>query len=409
MNSDNRRALLVLMACAIGISVNFAGMISTTFAAFVKPLGVDFDWPRTKTMSGYSIATAALALGTWPVGALADRLSPHRILLFGVPAFGAALASLSFLTTSYPIYLLQCAIVGLSAAGCFHILYLSILAGSFKSHFGLALGIAVGAAGLSSAVMPSFAQLCIARYGWHKAFLILGFTSVVVAWPCVWLLLRFKKSGAQVANGSLPRPTKADGTSVRDALRGPLIWRLCICYFLMGALSGGHIANFIPLLTDRGVAAQSAAALSGLFGLSFFVARLACGYLLDRIDAGRLGAVVFLLGLCGVIWLSVSSQLWASAVGITLIGIVQGADGDIAMYIVRDLYGRRAFTTISGMIYMALLFGVLSGPLLLTYSFDTYHSYRPGQLLMIAGAVLSVGLHFNATGRSWRRRSALPQ
>lgn len=403
MNTRDLRPALVLLGCIIGIGINFAPIFASTFSAFVKPIAAEFGWSRIQVMSGYSIAMASLAVAAWPTGMLIDRFSPRRIALYGVPVFGIAVASMSLVPASYPIYLLACALLGISAAGCFHIVYISVLAGWFDRRFGLALGMAIGGAGLGSTLMPSFAQAIITSHDWRLAYIVLGLTSIAVAWPSAWLLLHERTQGKPTSSARRSEQIQLPGVSRADALRTPLLWRVTFCYFVIGALVGAHVINLIPLLTDRGVDVRTAAALAGLYGFSVMLSRIIGGYLLDRIDAGRLGTCIFALGTIGCWLLTFSSGSISTILAILLIGVMSGAESDVAVVVVKTRFGRRAFGTLNGIVYSSMLMGILSGPLWLSLSYDWYGSYLPGQYpLLVAGIVAGV-IHFRVSGQTWRR------
>ena len=392
-------------------------VFSATFTAFVKPIATELAWSRTQVISGYSVASAALAFAAWPTGMLIDRFSSRHIILLGVPLFGAALASMALIPANYPVYLFICLLVGVAGAGCFHVVYISILAGWFERRFGLAVGIALAGSGIGVGLMPIYAQALISAYGWRAAYIALGLTSVAVAWPSACLLLHHR-APVQASSTDTDTGTDTDtdtedklapGMSRAEALRSIVFWRVFLCYFLIGALVGGFIVNLIPLLTDRGIAPQEAATFAGLFGVSVLFSRLASGYMLDWVDAGRLGASIFLICFFGGLLLTFTTARIPTAAAVLLIGLGAGSEGDIAVFVILRKFGRRAFGALSSIVYSSLLLGVLVGPLVFSLAHDLYGSYRPGQYPLLAGGLLACLLHFSVTGGTWRRQLLDPE
>lgn len=401
MQPAKPRLILLVMGCAIGISLNFVAVFSATFATFVKPIAAEFQWSRTQVVGGYSVASAMLAFTSWPMGYLLDHVSPRRVALIGVPIFGAALATLALTPPSYAAYLAICALVGVAGAGCFHMVYVTLLSSWFDRRFGFALGAVVGGSGLGAALLPSYCQALISAFDWRTAYALLGLTTVIIAWPNAWLLRDKRPETGNAQSETLAgtaMPVAASSWTRGAALRSIILWRLVLCYFLIGAMVGAHIINIVPLLTDRGVDGGRAAALAGLFGVSILLARLGCGYLLDRLDAGRLGSIVFFLGWCGA-WLLIlpSENMIVTAAAILLIGIASGAEGDVAVFVARRLFGTAIFGTLNGVIYSVLLAGVLIGPLAFSFAHDRYGSYLPAQYLVLAAGAVAILLHWGVT------------
>jgi hypothetical protein len=95
-------------------------------------------------------------------------------------------------------------------------------------------------------------------------------------------------------------------------------------FFLISVSFHGYIIHLVPLLTDRGLSAQSAALTVSLAGGTALLGRVGIGYVLDRFFALYV-AVWFFCGLALGI-----SLLWSGAVGgavfvaVVLVGWVWG-------------------------------------------------------------------------------------
>jgi MFS family permease len=392
-NSDNR-AVLVVLTCAVGLAVNFSTVFSACFTVFLKPIAAEFGWSRTQLIVGYATATAALAIASPFVGMLVDRYSARRILLLGIPAFGVAMSGMAFLPANFLVFILLCAVIGAIGALNFHFVYIAFLSRWFHARFGLAVGFAVAGSGVGLAVLTYYAQALILSFGWRNAYLLLSLTSVAVAFPSTLFFLHDHRSAA---SQNAPDPTTRDGLTPRQALATVLYWQVAACYFLMACMANAYIVHLNPLLTDRGVSAARAAAMSSVIGISVAVARIGSGFLLDTIDSGRLGAAVFALGAVGGLMLVNSAGGVDTVFATVLIGLAVGTEGDLAGYVTRRLFGVRAFGTLNGCLYALILVGLIGGPIVMSLSFDRLGSYRPAQYLLLAGAVIAVVLHVNIT------------
>jgi MFS family permease len=404
----NGRAVLVVLTCAVGLGVNFSTVFSACFTVFLKPIAAEFGWSRTQLISGYAVATAALALCSPYVGMLVDRYSARRILLLGIPAFGASIATLAALPQNFPVFLLLCAVIGALGALNFHFVYIAFLSRWFQARFGLAVGFAVAGSGLGLAVLTSYAQALIQSFGWRNAYLLLALTSVVLAFPSTFFFLHDRPIPQARKAGE---PLIQDGLTPRQALATRLFWQVVACYFLMACMGNAYIIHLNPLLTDRGVSAARAATMSSVIGISVVVARIGSGFLLDKVDAGRLGAVVFALGTAGGMLLISSGGGIDTVIAVALLGLAVGTEGDLAGFVMRRLFGVRAFGTLNGFLYALILAGLVGGPILMSLSFDRLGSYRPAQYFLLGGAVIAVFLHANITKaiipKTLRRRGSM--
>src|SRR5256885_4160258 len=89
--------------------------------------------------------------------------------------------------------------------------------------------------------------------------------------------------GATTAStGSAKQNSQELGMSSREAWHLGTFWLIFIAFFLMSVSVHGCLIHLVPMLTDRGLSAQSAALATSLLGGALLLGRVAAGYLLDR-------------------------------------------------------------------------------------------------------------------------------
>jgi cyanate permease len=163
-------------------------------------------------------------------------------------------------------------------------------------------------------------------------------------------------------------------------------------FFLMSVVFHGCIIHLVPLLTDRGLSAQSAALAASVLGTGALAGRVGVGYLLDRLFAPSVAVCFFCgstLGL-SLLWSEASGGLaFAAAV---LIGLGQGAELDLIPYLVSRYFGLRAFGEIYGYAFAVFTFGGVLGPLLMGTGFDATGSYGLGLGVLAVAALTAAGL-----------------
>ena len=175
------------------------------------------------------------------------------------------------------------------------------------------------------------------------------------------------------------------GLSRREAWHTGSFWLIASAFFLMSVSVHGCLIHLVPMLTDRGVSAQSAALATSLLGGALLVGRVGAGYLLDRFFASYV-AICFLCGAALGIFM-----LWSGVVGglafgaAILLGLGLGGETDFMPYLVSRYFGLRAFGEIYGYILATWGLGGVIGPLVMGMGFDTTGSYR----LVLAGFVVA--------------------
>jgi MFS family permease len=388
---------------AVGLFMGYVPVIGFSFTVFFKSLSQEFRWSRAQISLGFSLSLLVLSATLPFVGRLVDRYGARRIILPASFLFGLGLASFYFLTNSlwhfYAIYLF----LGVVGAGTAAVPYYKVLSQWFDRRRGLALGLAMGGAGVGFFVMPTLSYALIAKTGWRTAYVLIGLSVIVVTLPIVGLFLKEKPEDLGL---SIDGEAKTDdsgnqfsilpGSSRREAWSSATFWMLCTSLFLVSLSLNGCLIHMSPLLTDRGVSPQSATFAVSLLGGATLLGRVATGYLLDRFFATNVAIGFFSIAALGVLmlWSGVTSSL--SFVAAVLVGVGIGAEGDIMAYLVSRYFGLRAFGEIYAYVLAIYTLGAVVGPLLMGVVFDAKGSYDailgPFLFITLAGAVLMTRL-----------------
>ena len=278
--------------------------------------------------------------------------------------------------------------------------YAKVISRWFDRKRGLALGLVVAAFAASGSLMPSLAQALIAAVGWRHAYVLLGLMAMGVTIPIVGLLLKetpqmmgWEPDGETVGQAEVSKQRGPEGgLSFQEARHTRTFWLMVSAFFLISVSFHGYIIHLVPLLTDRGLSAQSAALTVSLAGGAALVGRVGIGYLLDRFFAPYV-AVCFFCGSALGIFL-----LWSGAVGSLafvaafLGGLGVGAEFDIIAYMVSRYFGLRAFGEIYGYVFAAFALGGVIGPPLMGIGFDSTGSYSPVLGGFVVTTLMAVGL-----------------
>ncbi|HEV8715340.1 MAG TPA: MFS transporter [Candidatus Binatia bacterium] len=390
----------IVVASGVGLAMHYGPIIVPTFGVFLKPLSQEFGWSRAQISLAFSLSVLGVTLILPFIGRLVDRFGARRIILPSVLLFGLCILSLALLSAHlwhfYVVYLLM----GVVASGTTPVPYSKVISRWFDQRRGLALGLAAGGSALSAAFMPSVAQALITAVGWRQAYMLLSLMAVGVAIPVVGLLLKetpqmlgLGPDGEDIGQTkTLTQHSQEEGLSFSEARHTNAFWLMIGAFFLMSVVFHGCIIHLVPLLTDRGLSAQSAALAASVLGTGALAGRVGVGYLLDRLFAPSVAVCFFCgstLGL-SLLWSEASGGLaFAAAV---LIGLGQGAELDLIPYLVSRYFGLRAFGEIYGYAFAVFTFGGVLGPLLMGTGFDATGSYGLGLGVLAVAALTAAGL-----------------
>jgi MFS family permease len=397
----------VVLAAGIGLSVHGGPIITGTFGVFLKPLSQEFGWSRAQISLAFSLATLVLTVALPLIGRLVDRLGARRVILPSVLIFGLGLMSLYFLTASLWHYYAISLFMAVGGSGATPVSYSKVISCWFDQRRGLALGLAMAGSGLGAFIMPPLAQALITSVGWRHTYVFLGLLAIGITVPAVGLFLKeapqmmgLLPDGELVARAGLPKQSgQESGMDGREAWHTGTFWLMLSAFFLLSVSFHGYIVHLVPLLTDRGDSAQSAALVVSLGAAGAVLGRVGAGYLLDRFFAPYV-AIGFFCGFALGIFL-----LWSGAVGglvfvtAILVGLGLGAEVDLMAYMVGRYFGLRAFGEIYSYAFAAFTLGAVIGPLLMGISFDSTGSYSlvlggfVVATLMAAGLMTQLGPH----------------
>jgi MFS family permease len=393
MNKRFQNPWWIVVGSLLGLVVGNVTVLQFSASVLMKPIMAEFGWSRSVLSAAVMLGSLCAALATPVVGALIDRLGVKPVTLAAITLFSLSTAAMALAPAAAPVFVALFCVLGLFSAGQAPLPYAKSIAAAFDRRRGLALGIAMTGVGLGTALVPRLAQLYLDRFGWRGAFVALGATVFVVAFPAVALWLGNRSTRG--AGGATDAPASAvplPGLAARDAVRSSHFRILCLVFLGIPLVANGIIVHLVPLLTDRGLPAQQAVAIFSGIGASLIVGRLLCGYLLDRFFAPYVAIAFVLTPAAGVLLLLPSPDAALTTVGAVLVGIGLGAEVDLIGYLQSRYFGLRAFGQVYGYLFAIFTIGSGVGPFLMATSFDGAGSYRPALIGFFGVLIVAAGL-----------------
>ena len=365
----------IVWASVVGLLVGNGPIMQFTFGTLLPPVTREFGWSRGTVSSAMVIGLWVTGLATPVVGRLVDRFGIRAVALPAIVLFSLATASVACVPASPAAFTALYALMGLGAAGQTPLIYAKAISSRFDDRRGLALGIAMAGVGLGAALVPQFAQALIKVVGWRGAYAGLGALTFVLAFPAVALFIGRPAETHEVHSRKVPN-IGAPGLTGPEALRTARFWLPAASFFVVAGTTGGVVSHLVPLLTDRGIAPQTATGMVGIAGVALIGGRLFAGFLLDRIHAPYVAAAFFLTPLAGIIVLLSTLRPEAAALGAVLVGIGLGAEVDLIAFLLSRYLGMRSFGEIYGYLFAIFVLGAGLGPFAMGVSFDRTGSYK---------------------------------
>ena len=307
-------------------------------------------------------------------------------------AYGLALASVALLRPSTAQFYVHYGAIAVLGAGAQSLTLIRVLSTWFERRRGLAIGACMAGYGIGYVLVPLLAQALITAWGWRAAYVGLGALAVFGALPVIALLLYDSPAALDLMPG--------DGAEARQPLtprdRGAAdqfatytqFWLLAVIFVLMSAALNGVQAQIVPLLTDRGLSAATAALMLSAIGVGSFPARLLVGFLLDRVFAPYLAAACFGLSALALAWLIGASSPVGIALVAIVVGLSLGAENDILGYLTGRYFSLACFGRVYGALLSAYLLGAAAGPYVMARAYALAGSYT----LALRGGVVAIAI-----------------
>ena len=387
---------------ALLVGVNTMNIL---FNVLTPSLTEEFGWDRLQISSGLSLFTVFDGVGLFALGFLIDRFGVRRVAVPMAAVFGLGIVALSASTGSLPLFYTLCALIGAGAGAATATVYSIVIAAWFEERRGLALGILNVGLGLCGTIMPFIIGGLLGVVGWRGVFIAIGVLCAAVPVLMYAFVIRMPEEWERTRREAVARGRMA-GAPMREIMSRRHFWLICLSIFLISAATFGVLSQVVAMTTDRGIDTGTALAVLSTVSLSSIASRVLVGFLLDRVWAPLLTAVIFVLCGVGVAIITMSDAVPLLYLGAVLIGLGLGAEGDIAAYIVSRYVPSASYARVFGIVMFLYAQGGAVGILILSVSITQLGSYAPAAWLIIvmvaasAAAALALGPYLYRTDGS---------
>ncbi len=389
------------------------------FTVFFIPVSNSLNLTAWQVSLAFALARAENGVLGPITGWALDRYG-FRILMFaGTLMTGIGYIALSRMNTYLGFMLVYLLVVSLGSSTSFMQATTAALNTWFVRYRGLVMSVNSAAFRLGGAVMIPLMSYMVLRWGWQTAALIIGIGMIIVIVPVTLIFRRSPESMGLNPDGMVSltirprlqmneprsRPAVQESSSspskksqdhishsdsgesdftTRQALRSSSFWILVAATTLRISVHGTIFVHFIPILVWLGEDQQTSANMLGLLSLIAVPLILATGYISDRVGRPIMLAGLYSAAAVSLFLLTIAENTVPIFLAMLLFAGSE-AGSSLNWAIVGDLFGRRRYATIRGMmapIYNAVLIVM---PVAAGWVFDRTGSY---QIVLYAGTAL---------------------
>ncbi|WP_169795038.1 MFS transporter [Novosphingobium barchaimii] len=386
-----RRGWRALVACGAGLAFGLSPIAPYASGILAGAMQKELGWARADILAVLMLAPIVLVLLGRHVGRLIDKVGPRKVAIASTIGLGFSELLVAAIGSTLPGYYLAWGVLALLSIGTLPMTYAKLLNGWFDHARGLALGLALAATGLAGVIMPFMMTAAIHAMGWRGGYLALAFLPLVIAVP---VLLAWLREAPQIAPGAEGHAS-ISGVTVREALRGYRFWALAFAALVLAFGVSGLVPNLFSLLLERGIPEASAASALAALAISVTAGRVLSGFLLDRLWAPIVCAVLVLPAVAALVLLVTPGLGGGVVIGaVVMLGLVAGAEFDLVAFMTARYFGQRHFSELYGIQYAAFGIGAGSAPAAYGALHDRLGSYDPTVQLSIVLMLVAVAIIF---------------
>lgn len=375
------------------------GTFTPAFSVFLKPLILEFGWPRAEASIAYSISFIMLASFGVMIGWFTDKFGPRKVVIFFGSFLGICYLIMSQIDSLWQ-FQLNFAILGGIGASSLNIPVMVTISRWFIKKRGFMIGIVQAGNGVSGFIFPLISGYLIINYGWRSAYEILGFITLSGIIIGGYFLIRDPKVMGQTTerenfyqlNEKIKTETdqKQHRIQFRNAFYTKRFLLIAGLFFSFGFCRTTFLAHIPTYLQDLGFKLKDGAnILAFITGVSMF-GRVGMGKIADRIGNQKGFIISFSLTALSLFLGLLAKKLWLLYIFSLIFGFSWGNQAVLRISLTSEVFGVSSLGIILGVLVFVESIATMFGSFFAGYLFDIFHRYYP--VILIGIGVSIVGL-----------------
>ncbi len=402
----------VLGACCF-LALFPGAIFSYGFPVFYIPIREELMLTDTQVSLIFALSRGEAGIGGPIVGWMVDKFDSRPIVLvFGLMA-GVGVIILAGVDGYWIFVLVYVGVVSVGNNSGFGQTFLAVTNRWFVRRRAVGMTIVITAYTAGGAMLIPVLSRGIEALGWRDVMLYTGIFVVVAVVPFAMLIRRSPESmGIDLAEaGEAVEQTAATTSSARasgrdftvgEALRTPTYWFILAASALRISVTSGVLVHAIPIMVWKGTSEQAGADVMALLFFVSIPARLLIGFSGLRLPGQGVLGVGMAVGAVSLLALNLVPGIWIVFPFVAGMAILEGASV-LNWVLVGNIFGRRSFATLTGIISVFYSAGMMLSPLFLGWMVDRTGGYTESLLILTGLYAASAALF--AVARAPRPRT----
>lgn len=373
---------VALLAATAGMSSGLAlnAYINNIFAPYLLEA---FDWSKSALALNGAISIITVLWIPF-IGRMADIYGVRTVALLGIIGYPCSFVLMSLLTGDvrelYAIHFLQVIFCASTTAT----VYCRVVAEKFSRHRGLALAICAAGPAVAGAIASPLLTPYIDTNGWRSGFHVMAVFSGLLGVLTLFLLP--PKQGSRTSASSQFNARK----DYRAIFMNPAFRIIAVSAFLCSLTHALATSQVKIVLADHGVTPVQAGYMVSVFAVGVILGRLVAGVALDKWPTHIVAAIGMGLPFLGSYILATdTTHLILLGFAIILIGLSFGAEADILAYVTARYFPMQIYSSVMGLLTMAVGLAIGLGSGLLSYMLSKTDSFTA--FLIFGGSLVLIG------------------
>ncbi len=392
----------------------FPGAIfSYGFPVFYIPIREELMLTDTQVSLIFALSRGEAGVGGPLVGWMVDKFDSRPIVLvFGLMA-GVGLIILSGVDGYWIFVLVYVGIVSVGNNSGFGQTFLAVTNRWFVRRRAVGMTLVITCYTIGGAMLIPVLSRGVEAIGWRDVMLYTGIFVVVVVIPFALFIRRSPESmgidlaqmgeAAEQSEASSSAQASGRDFTVAEALRTPTYWCILLASALRISVTSGILVHAIPIMVWKGTSEQAGADVMALLFFVSIPARLLIGISGLKLPGQGVLGIGMAVGAVSVLALDFIGGTWIIFPFIAGMAILEGASV-LNWVLVGNIFGRRNFATLTGIISVFYSAGMMLSPLFLGWMVDRTGGYTESLLILTGLYAASAALF--AIARAPRPRAS---
>lgn len=322
-------------------------------------------------------------------GRLADLFGVRRTVLIGIIILPFSYIGYSLMTGPIWQYIALHLAAGILCITTTTTVYSRVAVQHVEKARGLALAIVASGPAVTGIIIAPLLNALVEAEGWRTTYHVLALYAAVTGVLTLLMLPNDKPLASGVAS---PKRRARDDYPL--IFRTPAFWLLLVAMLACNLPQIVAMSQLKMVLMENGISAKGSSVMLAALPLGVLVGRFVAGFALDRYPAHIVGFLGMALPALG---LSLIASSFDAPVILTFaawcLGFSVGAEGDIIAFVVARKFGLAIYSSVMGLMTMAISLSVALGAALLSLTLELTGGFNTF-IVICATSVFAGGVLF---------------